>query len=149
MKKTLAFITLTMVLGLFSLNTFAFDANDPVGKWKFNAPTAPYGYEQGTIEVTKDGDVFKATMSFTGMEYKFDLEKVKFADDVLTFGLYLDGEDIFFGLVSGFEVELGYFSLSELKSVKGPFGLPIERDLHFSPKSLQDLLELHKSQRAN
>jgi hypothetical protein len=95
MKKTLAFITLTLVIGCFSLNTFAFDANNPVGKWKFNAPTAPYGYEQGTIEVSKDGDAFKATMSFTGMEYKFDLEKVKFADDVLTFGLYLDGEDIF------------------------------------------------------
>ena len=41
-----------------------------------------------------------------------------------------DGEDLFFGLVSGFEVELGYFSLSELQSVKGPLGLPIERD-HF------------------
>jgi len=58
-----------------------------------------------------------------------------------------DGEDIFFGLVSGFEVELGYFSLSELKSVHGPLGLPIERDLHFAPKSLQELMELHKSQK--
>jgi hypothetical protein len=43
-----------------------------------------------------------------------------------------DGEDIFFGLVIGLEIELGYFSLSELKSVKGPLGLPIERDLHFN-----------------
>ena len=30
-----------------------------------------------------------------------------------------DGDDIFFGLVSGFEVELGYFSLSELEGVRG------------------------------
>ena len=29
-----------------------------------------------------------------------------------------DGEDIFFGLVAGFEP--GYFSLSELQSVRGP-----------------------------
>lgn len=58
-----------------------------------------------------------------------------------------DGEDIFFGLVSGFEVELGYFSLSELASLKGPMGLPIERDLYFVPKTLQELMEEHRAQR--
>ena len=45
-----------------------------------------------------------------------------------------DGEDMFFGLVDGFEKEIGYFSLSELKDVKGPFRLTIERDLHWKPK---------------
>jgi hypothetical protein len=39
---------------------------------------------------------------------------------------------IFFGYVRGLENELGYFSLDELESVKGPFGLTIERDLYFS-----------------
>lgn len=58
-----------------------------------------------------------------------------------------DGEDIFFGLVSGFEVEVGYFSLSELQSVRGPLGLPIERDLYFVPKTLQELMERHKRER--
>jgi hypothetical protein len=58
-----------------------------------------------------------------------------------------DGEDIFFGLVIGLEIELGYFSLSELKSVKGPMGLPIERDLHFEPKTLKELMEKHKRDR--
>ena len=58
-----------------------------------------------------------------------------------------DGEDIFFGLVAGFEVELGYFSLSELQSVRGPWGLPIERDLHFEPKTLKELQEMHQRQR--
>ena len=48
-----------------------------------------------------------------------------------------DGEDIFFGLVSGFEVELGYFSLKELQEAHGPLGLPIERDLHFEPKTFE------------
>ena len=56
-----------------------------------------------------------------------------------------DGEDIFFGLVSGFEVELGYFSLSELKSVKGPLGLPIERDLYYVAKTLKELMEEHQN----
>ena len=35
-----------------------------------------------------------------------------------------DGEDTFFGLVDGHEKELGYFSLKELHSIKGPMGLP-------------------------
>ena len=30
--------------------------------------------------------------------------------------------------------ELGYVMLSDLESIKGPFGLGIERDLHFSGK---------------
>jgi len=50
-----------------------------------------------------------------------------------------DGEDIFFGLVIGFVAEFGYFSLSELESVRGPLGLPIERDEHFEPKALEEL----------
>jgi hypothetical protein len=50
-----------------------------------------------------------------------------------------DGEDTFFGLVEGFEKELGYFSLSELENIKGPLGLPIERDLHFQPQTLGEI----------
>ena len=51
------------------------------------------------------------------------------------------------GLVSGFEVELGYFSLKEMQEVRGPLGLPIERDLYYEPKSLRDLMENHKRDR--
>lgn len=43
---------------------------------------------------------------------------------------------LFFGLVDGFEEELGYFSLDELQSVRGPGGLRIERDLHWAPRPL-------------
>ena len=58
-----------------------------------------------------------------------------------------NGEDIFFGLVIGLEIELGYFSLSELEEVRGPLGLPIERDLHFEPKTLRELREIHQRER--
>ena len=51
-----------------------------------------------------------------------------------------DGKDTFFGLVDGFEKELGYFSLKELQSVKGPLGLKIERDLYFKPTKIKDLM---------
>ena len=51
-----------------------------------------------------------------------------------------DGEDLFFGLVDGFEKELGYFSLTELEGLVGPMGLKIERDLHWTPKDLATLM---------
>lgn len=57
-----------------------------------------------------------------------------------------DGEDIFFGLVSGFELEFGNFSLTELQLVVGPLGLPIERDTHFKPQKLGELLKHHRQQ---
>jgi len=47
-----------------------------------------------------------------------------------------DGSDTFFGLVDGFEEELGYFSLAEISAARGLLGLPIERDLHWHPKPL-------------
>ncbi len=50
---------------------------------------------------------------------------------------------IFFGLVNGFDCELGYFSLKELESVRGPFGLAVERDLYFKPTSLSELQQKH------
>ena len=38
----------------------------------------------------------------------------------------------FFGLVDGFERELGYFNLDDLESLRGPLDLPVERDLHWN-----------------
>lgn len=46
---------------------------------------------------------------------------------------------IFFGLVEGFERELGYFSLDELQEARGPFGLGVERDLYWTPKPLKEV----------
>lgn len=51
------------------------------------------------------------------------------------------GDDfMFFGYVEGFENELGYFSLNELKSVK-KMGLGIERDRHFKPVKLKEIIK--------
>ena len=51
-------------------------------------------------------------------------------------------QDTCFGLVVSPFVEsgeMGYFSLNELKTVRGKLGLPIERDLWFKPKKLSDI----------
>lgn len=55
------------------------------------------------------------------------------------YAIEFDGEDTFFGLVDGFERELGYFSLSELQHTCGKLGCPIERDLHVQPCRLSEL----------
>lgn len=54
--------------------------------------------------------------------------------------LEFDGVDMFFGLVKGFEVEYGYFSLSELANVTVFNGVPaVERDLSFAPQPLKEI----------
>ena len=59
-----------------------------------------------------------------------------------------DGNDLFFGLVDGFEPELGYFSLMELESTVGPFGLKIERDMWFKEgTTLADVMEKARKER--
>lgn len=52
---------------------------------------------------------------------------------------YDKDEDVCFGLVSGFEVELGYFSMAEIRTLKGPLGLPVERDLYWEPKTIGEI----------
>jgi len=49
---------------------------------------------------------------------------------------------LFFGYVSSpMGSELGYFSLDELESVKGPVGLKIERDRHFGTPTMGEVLK--------
>jgi hypothetical protein len=56
----------------------------------------------------------------------------------------------FFGYVSIFgdwNDEWGYFSLTELESLKGPFGLGIERDLYFDSKPFSQINEVNKGKK--
>ncbi len=55
------------------------------------------------------------------------------------YAVEFDGEDLFFGLVHGFEKEMGYFSLAELEALRGPAGLTVERDRYFEPTRVSEL----------
>ena len=59
------------------------------------------------------------------------------------YGTEFDGKDTFFGLVRGFEEELGYFSLRELTDTKVNVGghtiQAVERDIHWTPKPLSEV----------
>lgn len=48
---------------------------------------------------------------------------------------------LFYGWVEGYFSELGSFRLSELESLTGPFGLRVERDLYYTPQTLQELMD--------
>jgi len=63
----------------------------------------------------------------------------------VTEGEQQNGDFIFFGYVIGQEREWGYFSLNELSAARGPWGLPLERDLYFTPKSFSEIKELAQS----
>src|SRR5260370_13458314 len=49
------------------------------------------------------------------------------------------GDFHFYGYVVGPFPARGGFSLSELQSVRGQLGLPVERDLHFRPQRFSEL----------
>lgn len=53
-----------------------------------------------------------------------------------------DGQDQCFGLVVGNVQEFGYFSLNELRTVTGPYGLGVERDIHFTTTRVRELLKM-------
>ena len=57
------------------------------------------------------------------------------------YAVEFDGKDTFFGLVEGWEVEWGYFSLSELAELTVQNGVPaIERDTSFTPTQIRDIV---------
>lgn len=47
-------------------------------------------------------------------------------------------EGLCFGFVQGLEGELGYIDLNEIREARGPLGLPIERDIHWTPRPLSE-----------
>ena len=59
--------------------------------------------------------------------------------------LSIDNNICFGYVISPFESELGYFSLNEIKSIKGTLGLSVERDLSFKPTALAIIRKAKKS----
>ena len=51
-----------------------------------------------------------------------------------------DGDWLFFGVACIHEMELGYFRLSDLLSLRLPFGMKVERDMYYTPKTKAEIL---------
>lgn len=87
-----------------------------------------------------------ALYSTEGTDLEDKILQVKFFDPCgrgTWYAAEFDGDDTFFGFVVsplGSDCdEWGYFSLSELASVRNRLGLGIERDRYFTPCKVQDL----------
>ena len=94
MKKIIPFI---LLFGFFSCVLSAQPVkmkNDPVGKWSFNAPYAPYGYSTGTVDIGYEEKAYTIKMSFTEMGYSYTGENVKVRNDSLFFELSIEGTPI-------------------------------------------------------
>lgn len=59
--------------------------------------------------------------------------------------LSIDNNICFGYVISPFGAELGYFSLNEIKSIKGSLGLIVERDISFKPTALAIIRKAKKS----
>jgi hypothetical protein len=68
------------------------EKKNPVGLWKFEAPYAPQEYTSGTVTIGLTDRNYTAELSFTGIEFKFTGEKVKFVNDSLFFSIFIEGE---------------------------------------------------------
>ena len=67
---------------------------NPVGKWKFEAPTAPEGYKTGNIIISFTENKYSAAVSMTGSDYLIPGDKTKVENDTLSFILLLEGTEI-------------------------------------------------------
>lgn len=74
------------------------------------------------------------------IEKDITFAKVKIFDPTGSWTWYVVAYDpdtrIAYGLVDGFEKEWGDFSFEELVAIRGRFGLPLERDLHWTPQEV-------------
>jgi hypothetical protein len=92
--KIFALFIITFFLSINVYGQAGASKTDPSGTWKFEAPSAGEGYDSGTILVGMAEKKYTATIIFTGSEYKIAGEKVKFEKEILTFSIYLEGEEI-------------------------------------------------------
>jgi hypothetical protein len=92
--KFLALALLTFLISLNVSGQTGTSQADPSGTWKFSAPSAGEGYDSGTILISKAEQKYSVAIIFTGSDYKLAGEKVKFEKGVLSFSIYLEGEEI-------------------------------------------------------
>ena len=91
MKKTLIF-ALLLVITIGGLNAAVTGGNnDVVGNWKYEVPSAPAGYEKGTLTFTEKEGKLTGEVKFAD-GYKIALKEATYKDGLLKCGLYVDYE---------------------------------------------------------
>jgi hypothetical protein len=90
-------ITLSMLL-LFSTSIISAQTSQGkkshVGKWKFEAPYAPEGYNAGTIEISFAENKYSTAISLSGADFIIPGNKTKLENDTLSFSVMIDTEEV-------------------------------------------------------
>jgi hypothetical protein len=93
MKKV---IVLKLLVAFFTGSVYAAVASDNkeiVGTWKWENPTAGYGYDKGTLAISeKEGKLLGQVIYEDG--FKIGMKNMSYAEGVLKFGIYVDYEYI-------------------------------------------------------
>lgn len=95
MKRIIASAALVMLLFVsmsFSPDEAAFGVKKFVGLWEYDAPNAPYGYQNGLINLTKEKKSLKGTISIGS--YTSDLDEIQTEKNSLTSVIIVEGERV-------------------------------------------------------
>ncbi len=95
MKKRTGLLLFIALLFVLPQSIYAAKKFDPVGKWAFNVPDAPYGYNNGKFEVKLVDDLYTVSINFDGVDYSFKGEMVFFEKEKFSFNLFIEGMDVF------------------------------------------------------
>jgi len=79
---------------------------NPVGKWKFEAPYAPEGYNSGIIEFSLAENKYSTFILMPGSDYKIPGEQTKVENDTVSFFILLDGAQISINLKTESDVKM-------------------------------------------
>jgi hypothetical protein len=91
MKKTWIFACIAAFVAISTNAGMDQDYKGLVGEWKFEVPTAPYGYEKGMLYFFEKDNKLEGEVNF-GDNYKIKLANLRYAGDSLKCNLYVDNE---------------------------------------------------------
>jgi hypothetical protein len=91
MRKTFSLCILLLFSAYIISAQPSADKKNPVGKWKFEAPSAPEGYNSGSISISFAENMYSAMISFTGSDNALPGDKTKFEKDTVSFNVLVDG----------------------------------------------------------
>jgi len=89
MKKLIVFAFL-LAMGIPGMYASVTPNNKEItGEWKYEVPTAPYGYQKGVLVITEKENNLAGEVKFED-GYKVELKNLKYAEGTFQCGLYID-----------------------------------------------------------
>lgn len=91
MKKLFVIAMLVTIVTGAVFASVAQNNKEVIGEWKYEVPTAPYGYEKGVLVFNeKEGKLVGEVKFEDG--YKIELKNITYNENTVTCGLYVDYE---------------------------------------------------------